>query len=208
MSIPVPAYIHVRFAKLRSDYLNSLRSWEQSVQNNRNLKSYDLSQRLIKLTDHIGKNFLIPEILRSTRKPFCFRTRVDSIINILLDTIEMLHGDRYLVNIAPGFLAHILRMVSIQIGRLTLVTGRDDMTIASDRSANAMDASARIGDFGACDALQRQVLTGVWKRLHFAGKFCDCGQCSLRRLMDVDVSMEKNGCLVTDGSMEIHMAAL
>ncbi|KAJ6114802.1 hypothetical protein N7486_000580 [Penicillium sp. IBT 16267x] len=183
MSTKIPKRVYQIIPQIRSEYITSLTNWELGLYTSPKLSSRILIQKLIALVGHMGKNFLIPEIVNSPRMPLCYRPRVNCIISVLLDTIETLQADQNLVYTAPNVLANILRMVTVQIGRLTLVNAGDDKATHMDRSADVMDASVRIGvgAFDDCDAQQQQMLAGLWKRMHFVGRYCGCIQCIQRR---------------------------
>lgn len=186
MSTGIPNYIHQIIPQIRGEYIASLSNWEMSLYTSPKLDSYTLSRKLIAMAGHMGKNFLLPEIIDSPGLPFCYRPRVNCIISVLLDTSEMIKANQRLVGTTPSVLANILRMLIVQIGRLTLVDVGDDKAVHMDRSADIMDASITFGSVGIgafqdCDAQQQKMLAGLWKKMHFVGRWCQCIQCVQRR---------------------------
>ncbi|KAJ5549024.1 hypothetical protein N7513_006258 [Penicillium frequentans] len=186
MSTEIPNHIHYIIPQIRGEYINSLTNWEMGLYTSPKLDSYTLSGKLLAMAGHMGKNFLVSEIVDSPSIPLCYRPRVNCIISVLLDTSEVIQADQNLVFTAPSVLANILRMLIVQIGRLTLVDFGDDRAIHMDRSADVMDASIAFRSFGVgafqdCDAQQQNMLAGLWQKMHFVGRWCKCTQCVPRR---------------------------
>ncbi|KAJ5998868.1 hypothetical protein N7451_006678 [Penicillium sp. IBT 35674x] len=190
MFTEIPKHIHHIIPQIRSEYLTSLTNWEMGLYTSPKLDSYTLSGKLLAMAGHMGKNLLVSEIVDSPSIPLCYRPRVNCIISVLLDTSDMIQVDQNLVFTAPGFLANILRMLIVQIGRLTLVDVGDDKAVHMDRSADVMDASIAfrsvgVGAFQDCDAQQQNMLAGLWQKMHFVGRWCKCTQCIQRRFVCV-----------------------
>jgi hypothetical protein len=62
----------------------------------------------------------------------------------------------------------------------------DDKAVHMDRTADVMDASINFGSVGVgafenCDGQQQMMLAGLWKKMHFVGRWCVCSQCFQRR---------------------------
>ncbi|KAJ5930424.1 hypothetical protein N7466_005917 [Penicillium verhagenii] len=169
--------------KIRGEYIKSLTAWELGLTSNPKLThSANLSHNIIMLVEHIERTFLRIDILDCPDKPFCYQPRVYCIISVLLDTIEMLQTQK-LAETAPGVLANILRMLIIQVGRLTLAHAGDDSATDMDLSADIMDTCVSLGILGGCDEQQKAMLAVLWGRMHFVGMYCNCVQCGQRLLM-------------------------
>lgn len=198
MDIDSLSRIYLLFPQLRNQFVARLREWKLTLNYKQPMASQTLVNHLTSLSEHMAKTFLKLEIISMISIPLCYSRRVDSILAVISDLISLLKADPNHRISDPEFIAGILGMILVQIGRLSIsedVAG-DEILNQMDQLAGVIDAQVSIEAYASLDikkVREQKIAKDIWARMHITDSACFCEQCrpaSLADLMVDDSSLD------------------
>lgn len=192
MDIDTISRVYLLFPQLRNQFVARLRDWKLTLNYKQPMASRTLVNHLTSLSEHMNKTFLKTEILSMISIPLCYSRRVDSILAVISDLINLLKMDPNHRITDPEFVAGILGMILVQIGRLSISedAGGDEVINQMDQLAAVIDAQVSIEAYASIDiekVQEQKIAKDIWARMHITDSACFCEQCRPASLADLMV---------------------